>query len=339
MEIMTAEAKTVAQEAQAESRNLEAQTYTTTAMDINYYETQPPRILGTDFPPTDSLKKEYSRSSLGLDDVIDPQYPWQNINTDTSSGMNKAKEIKDRKSAEVIEYVIIRSRYWHQYDAPKFYANDTEDTKLYTTGNTNSHTKNIETGIEAELGLKAEVFNAKIKTSLKWDESCTDAFSESMTHTTTQTFKENNYYLYWLTIEELALYRRTKSNPAALDLVTTTSGSVNIEKTDANKVDVDEVFEAPRLKSKKRKVLQSGEFHYFAAAVVGKTKFNFKNMNSDIEAQAELRYAVISKTTVDIPCKDIDSGETGTKTIKKYYCGSVRVTNSGRPDLEVWTVS
>jgi hypothetical protein len=307
-------------------------------MDINYYETQPPRIQGTDFPPVDSLHKEYGRSTLSLDDVIDPQYPWQNINTDTPEGIAAAKSIKNQKSAEVSEYVLVRSQYWHQFASPEYFPNDEKLTITIERGSSTTQTSSVEASIEADLGLQKGVFSANVKSSLKWSSSCEESFSESVTITKEQTFKANCWYLYWQTMQELAIYRRTKENPDALSLVKKTVGAMNIEKSDSNMIDsMLENTSSPRLQSGKI-TLNCGQSHTFGAWVFGETKFTFQNTDKYGEAQATMTWAGMNRDVVNIPAKNIDTGETGIKSVMRYYFAGVSVTNSGNVDgLVVWS--
>ncbi|MCK9338353.1 MAG: hypothetical protein M0P43_11025 [Arcobacteraceae bacterium] len=307
-------------------------------MDINYYETQPPRIQGTDFPPVDSLHKEYGRSTLSLDDVIDPKYPWQNINTDTQEGIAAAKSIKNKKSEEVLEYVLVRNRYWHQFASPEYFPNDEKLTITIEKGSSTTKTSSVETSIEADLGLQKGVFSANLKSSLQWDDICQESFSEKITITKEQTFRGNCWYLYWQTMQELAIYRRTEANPDALSLVKKTVGAMEIEKLDPNIIDsMLEHASSPRLQSGNI-VLNRGQSHTFGAWVFGKTQLSFQNTDKYGEAQITMTWAGTNRDVVNIPAKNIDTGETGIKSVMRYYFAGVSVTNSGNVDgLVVWS--
>ena len=210
----------------------------TPEIDLTYYEAQPPQMVDPKFfPPQESLRGEIGQSTLSLDDVIDPAYPWQILDHDSPAGEKRRNAIKQKKQNEVIEYVMTHTRYWRQFQTPERPPGDLEIEVIYTVGCTRKQSTTVETGIELSLGLEKGIFSGSLKASLKWSSTTEVSFSETQTQRVTQQIKGNRWYFYWQTMDEFTIYRREKSNPDALVEVKNIVAPSNLVVVDSPKTD------------------------------------------------------------------------------------------------------
>ena len=145
--------------------------------DLTYYPAQPPLMIDPRFfPPLESLPGLIGQADLRLDDVFDPEFPWQNLPHDSPGGERRVADIKARKAATVAGYRMRHERIWRQFKHPKSVPSQVVETFTYTTGRTRQQKATVEQGIEVSLGLTKGIFEAGVKGSLKWTSETEQSF-------------------------------------------------------------------------------------------------------------------------------------------------------------------
>ena len=303
-------------------------------IDATYYEARPPQMVDARaFPPRESLRGEMGRSELKLDDVTDPDYPWQLMDHDSPGGKKRMEDVKHRKAAAVQGYVLVHSRFWQQaldprHAPPGKYTN----TFTYTVGRSRAQSSSVEAGLEVSLGIAKGIFTGSVKGSLKWTSTTETTFSETRTCTTEESYDGNCWFLYWQTMHEMALYRREIGNPDALVLVQAVvapSSVVMVDRFDLKKLGAP----PPRgqLLGTGAVTLKKGESHNFNGWVFGNTKVSVKNLSDNDDGQLILSWLSLGGRVV------IDVGPGAVKQVDKYLPASFKATSSGVTSLEVWT--
>lgn len=304
------------------------------AIDATYYEAQPPQMVDARaFPPHESLRGEMGRTALALDDVTDPDYPWQLMDHDSPGGKKRMEEVKGKKAAAVQGYVLVHSRFWQQTMDPRHappgkYTN----TFTYTVGRSRVQSSSVEAGLEVSLGIAKGIFSANVKGSLKWTSTTETTFSESRTCTTEESYDGNCWFLHWQTMHEMALYRRETSQPDALVLVQAVVAPSSVVMVDRFNLDKLEAPSRPgQLLGTGAVKLKKGESHNFNGWVFGNTQVSVKNLSNNDDGQLILSWLSLGGRIV------IDLGPGAVKKVDKYLPASFKATSSGVTSLEVWT--
>jgi len=306
----------------------------TTEIDATYYEARPPQMVDTKaFPPHESLRGEMGRSTLALDDVTDPDYPWQLMDHDSPGGKKRMEEVKRRKADAVQGYVLVHSRFWQQTTDPKHAPpGKYTDTFTYTVGRTRAQSSSVEAGLEVSLGIAKGIFTGSMKGSLKWTSTTETTFSESRTRTIEETYDGNCWFLYWQTMHEMALYRREIGNPDALVLVRAVVAPSSVVMVDRFNLDKLKATQRPGpLLGTGSVTLNKGESRDFNGWVFGNTKVSVKNLSKNDDGQLILSWLSLGGRIV------IDVGPGAVKQVDKYLPASFKATSSGVTSLEVWT--
>jgi hypothetical protein len=301
-----------------------------TNSDQNYYPAQPPRMTDPRyFPEPESLPGLIGETDLRLDDVTDPDFPWQRLPHDSPGGEKRVKEIKAKKAATVAGYSIRHSRIWRQFKQPKFVPSPLVETIAYTVGRTRKQKTSVEQGIEVSLGLEKGIFKAGVKGSLKWTSETEESFSESETRTTEQHYEGDCWYLYWQTLDILTLYRRTKAAPEDLVEISTVAAPSGLIMVDKYRRADFGAAPGPLLRAGQI-TLHKGQSHTFGGWVFANTKVLVKNLSSNDDGELTVVWLGIgSKVIVEVP-----PGKT--KIHEQYVPAGFRAINSGVTDLEVW---
>ncbi|MFO8082992.1 MAG: hypothetical protein R6U27_01580 [Desulfobacterales bacterium] len=298
--------------------------------DLNYYPAQPPRMTDPRyFPPSESQHGLIGVADLQLDDVIDPDFPWQLLPHDSPGGQKRVDEIKRQKAAEVAGYHLRHSRVWKQFMQPKFVPSPLVETISFTVGRTRKQKTTVEQGIEVSLGLKKGIFEAGVKGSLKWNREMEESFSESETRTSEQHYEAECWYIYWQTLDILTLYRRTKDSPdvfVEISVAEAPSGLIMVDKYQRS--DLGAVPEA--LLGAGKVTLHKGESHTFGGWVFADTKVMVKNPSSNDDGELTVVWLGIGKKVI----VKVPPGKT--KTHSQYVPAGFRAINSGVTDLDVW---
>ena len=299
-------------------------------LDLTYYPAQPPRMTDPRFfPPPESSTGLVGEATLPLDEVVDPDFPWQILPHDSPGGKKRVADIKARKAATVAGYRLRHERLWRQFRAPLSVASPRTETFSYTVGRTRAQKTTVEAGVEVELGLSKGAFSASMKGSLKWTNEVEQTFSETETKTVEQQFEADCLYLYWQTIDVLTVYRESKEAPGKLVEAKRTeapSGLIMVDKYQrAN-------FRAPGpLLGAGKVTLHPGDGHGFGGYVFDTTKVTVKNPSSNDDGELTLVwFGIGSKVIITVP-----PGET--KAHKQWLPASFRAIDSGVTDLQVWT--
>jgi|FrelakmetLWP11LW_1041352.scaffolds.fasta_scaffold17414_1 hypothetical protein len=300
-------------------------------IDCTYYEAQPPRMVdGKTFPPTESMRGEMGRAELKLDDVLDPDYPWQMLDHDSPGGKRRMEEIKRRKAAAVKDYVVIHTRFWQQFREPLYYSGDRTEIFSYTIGHNRAQSSSVEAGIEISLGLQEGMFKGELKGSLKWTSRTEESFSESATKTIEQHYQGDCWYLFWQTMTDLTVYRRKKESPDVLEQVKIIVAPSNLVMMDP--------FPRPKVEGKPKMPLRAstvtldqGKSHVFGGYVFANTKVYVKNSSNNDDGQLTLSWLGLGGKII------IDLGLEETKHVSKYLPIDFRAINSGVAQLKVWT--
>ena len=302
-----------------------------TETDITYYPAQPPRMTDPRyFPPSESLPGVIGITDLGLDEVIDPKYPWQILPHDSPGGEKRVKEFKARKSAEIAGYSLHHNRIWRQFKQPKFVPSPSEETISYSVGRTRKQKTTVEEGIEISLGLKKGIFEAGMKGSIKWSQETEESFSESQTKTYQQQYEADCWYLYWQTLDVLTIYRRTKESPDDLIEVNTAEAPSSLIMVDIYKRS-DLGKEPGPLLGAGKVTLHKGQSHSFGGWVFANTKVMVKNPSTNDDGELTVVWMNIGKKVI----VHVPPGKT--KTHQQYVPAGFRAINSGVTDLDVWT--
>ncbi len=302
-------------------------------IDPTYHEAQPPRMVdSTAFPPTESLKQELGRTELGLDDVIDPDFPWQVLAHDSPGGKKRVEEIKKKKAQAVQGYVVVHSRFWQQFRTPEYLPGAQTRTYSYTVGRSRSQSSSVEAGIEVALGLEKGIFKGELKGSLKWTTTTEQAFSESETRTVEQQFEGDCWYFYWQTMNELTVFRREKASPDALvqaQRVVAPSSLVMIDR-----FKVQQPREAPAMRLGAGAVtLKKGQSKAFGGYVFASTKVSVKNLSNNDDGELTLSWMGLGGRIV------VNLGPGSVKHVDRYLPVSFNAIDSGVTELEVWTAT
>lgn len=300
--------------------------------DLTYYPAQPPRMTDPRFfPPLESLPGLIGQADLGLDDVFDPEFPWQNLPHDSPGGERRVAAIKARKSQAVAGYRMRHERVWRQFKLPKSVPSQAVESFTYTTGRARQQKTTVEQGIEVSLGLTKGIFEASVKGSLKWTSEAEQSFSESETRTVEQHYDADCVYLYWQTLDVLTLYRRTIAAPDDLveaAMIEAPCGQVMVDKY------LRSSFEAVRESfgvSGGSTELRKGQSQRFGGWAFANTKVMVKNPSSNDDGELTVVWLGIgSKVVVAVP-----PGKT--KSHEQWVPLGFRAINSGVTDLEVWS--
>lgn len=312
-------------------RTTSQQEESSTEIDLTYYEAQPPRMVdGKTFPPKESRRGEIGRAELKLDDVIDPDYPWQSIDHDSPGGRKRMEEIKRRKAETVKDYVVVHSRFWQQFREPEYFTGDRTETYSYTIGHTRGQESSVEAGIEMSLGLEYGTFKSELKGSLKWTSRSEESFSESESKTVEQHYKGDCWYLFWQTMTELAVYRRKKESPNVLELANITVAPSSLFMIDASPRPKVERIPLKPLRASVTK-LKKGESHVFGGYVFANTRVSVKNLSNNDDGQLTLSWLGLGgKIIISVEPDKV-------ATVNRYLPIDFRAINSGVTQLEVWT--
>ena len=300
-------------------------------IDCTYYEAQPPRMVdGKTFPPKESMRGVIGRAELRLDDVIDPDYPWQKIDHDSPGGKKRMEDIKRKKAETVKDYVVVHSRFWQQFREPEYFTGDRTETYSYTIGHSRAQSSTVEAGIEMSLGLEYGAFKGELKGSLKWTSRTEESFSESVTKTIEQHYRGDCWYLFWQTMTELAVYRRKKESPNVLEqanIIAAPSGLIMVDPFPRPKVEGRPV-KPLRISARK---LNKGQTKVFGGYVFANTKVSVKNLSNNDDGELTLSWLGLGGKII------VSVGPDQVEHVSKYLPIDFRAINSGVTQLEVWT--
>jgi hypothetical protein len=301
------------------------------AVDLTYYPAQPPEMTDPRFyPPSESLPGLIGEAGLPLDEVIDPEFPWQILPHDSPGGEKRVAGIKANKVATVGDYRMRRERIWRQFQQAIYVPSPRVETFSYSVGRTRKQKTSVEEGIEASLGLTKGAFALGVKGSLKWTTEAEQGFSESETRTIEQHYEADCWYLYWQTVDVLTLFRRTKAAPDDLvevSKIESPSGQIMVDKY------LRTTFGAAPgpLMGAGSVTLKKGESRTFGGWVFSNTKVMVKNPSTNDDGERTVVWLGIgTKVVVPVPPNK-------TKAHEQYVPAGFRAINSGVTDLEVWS--
>jgi len=309
-----------------------------TDIDTRFYETLPPQMIDRrHLPPLRSDSLEVGRSRVDADDVIDPLYPIETMEHDTDAGYKRWMALKEKKKQEVQGYLVVRSKYWEQVRSWQYYPDARSETWTFFTGSTESHSKEVTESIEAELGLAAGVFSAKLSAALKVTHQDNATFSRSVEHTITTSLEADCYYLFWQIVESFDLFRITTANPDAPVYVKSYTGYTVTQTT--NKFRTSDLrgqgTPVAGMLGAAAKKLDRGASYSVGTYLIGKTKFSFKNLSNQETGEVTL-VPLVGGLWREPWVITINPGYTRTVS-HAYTADSVTITNSGAHPVEVWT--
>lgn len=298
-----------------------------TPIDETYHEARPPRMTdGDDFPNRESLRREYGRSELGLDDVIDRDYPWQTMAHDSPAGKQRMEDVKREKAQNVKNYVLTRSKFWRWFKKPDYFPNEKKTIYTYKVGRSRAQKTTVEAGIELSLGLPMDGFTIGLKSDLKWSSEIQESFEESREETSEETFEGDCWYLFWQTVEELTLFRQLRGTDV-LDEVSNIQAPTNLTMVDKNRIRKPSA-EIPMLRATQTK-LEIGQGCNWAGYPFGNTKVSMKAEGND-DGELTVTWAGLGKQIVAVPHDKVTVYES-------WRPVAFRTTNSGVAPMQVWT--
>ena len=219
----------------------------------------------------------------------------------------------------------------------QYFPDSRTETWKFFTGSTESRSRDVTASIEMELGLSKGIFSGKLKSAFTFTQKDTTTFSQSTEHSVTTTYEGECYYLFWQIVETFDLYRITPADPGAPVYVKSFDGYTDTQIT--NKFRKSDLTKAggpamPPLQAK-AKVLKKGDSYTVGTYLVGRTTFSFKNLSNQETGEVSL-VPMIGGLWNKPWVISIAAGYT--KTVRHAYTAdSVKITNSGAHDVEVWT--
>lgn len=215
--------------------------------DSAFNPAHPPLMTDPDILPPDNsgsfVVGSYSITKDHFDLVTDPLYPWQTMNHNSPSEWEKWKQTKADKLANVDQYQVVRTRYWHRVSR-KTYANNITEQVTNTVGATYSHSEGHTSSITQRIGfdlgldlsggdlfgaevppvppvlaaqsalaagspLAASTFNlsAELSRTLEYRQEDTRSYEYRHEVMTTTEFLADYQYLNWQICEAIEIYR------------------------------------------------------------------------------------------------------------------------------------